>query len=129
MKRITTILILAFLVSCQKPESIIELTNPITYNLVQNLVKNNKPTGKMTIEVSWFGLHPLKDGYYGTVFYDIRTPEYADKFARIEYKLFLKPNKSHQFASIGVLTPGDESMTIYNVNLTTGEFLPKDSAK
>lgn len=127
MKRITTILILAFLVSCQKPENILELTNPITFNLVQNLVKNNKPTGKMMIEVNWVGLHPLKDGYYGTVFYDIRTPEYTDKFIKIDYNLFLKPNKADQFASIGVLMPGDESKTIYNVNLTTGEFLLNNS--
>lgn len=114
MKKITTMLILAFLVSCQKSESIIELTTPITYGLVKNAIQSKKPSGDMNVQIRWKELKEVNGYYHGRVNYTVQIPEYPNQIVAVDYML----NGSRNVHATVTMPNGKQ--TTHEINLYDG---------
>lgn len=101
-------------VACQKPESIVELTTPITYGLVKATVQNKKTTGDMNVQISWKDLKELNGYYYGKVNYVIQLPEYPNQHLTVDYML---NGSRNVYATV---TMPNKKQTIHEVNLYDG---------
>jgi len=97
--------------SCVKPADFAELTAPMVYAIANNALKNGKPNGHFTVDITFENLKRGQDEWpHGTIQAVVTSPDYDQK-ATVTYVL----NGTHTATAI-VSIPGKERQQ-YPINL------------